>query len=150
MKRLSLLTVIAVLVFVGCNKGKDDAGGKPTANQGSAANGSPDGQNPVDTVLEKVNPGQTGKGQDEPTNPVGKIIRTPINSLFRAQDRIKAIQIDKQVQLDKLQNGPYKDAQDYINRVLTPLQIKLPDLGPGERFVFDPETDQLFVEKPAQ
>ena len=56
-------------------------------------------------VREAVKPGQHGKGRDPISDPIAKIIREPINSYFRAQDRIKALQIKRQG-VTKAVNGP--------------------------------------------
>lgn len=173
--RIQCLTAAcSVALLIGCGGESDNTDGVQTDNTASQTNGpttdstqtdnaasqtngtatdaehdATDGGNADDVVREEVNPGQTGHAPPKDQDAVTKIIRQPLDSYLSAQDRIKQGQIKRQADLDELQNGPFKDAEDYINRVLTPLGIELPELPAGQKYVYDSEKEQLMVEKPA-
>lgn len=143
-----LVAACSVALLIGCG-GESDSSNKPGTDKPAPNVSGPPADGATDNVVrEAVKPGQSG--HEPPKNPdaITKIIRQPLDSYLSAQDRIKQFQIKKQADLDELQNGPFKDADDYIARVLKPIGITLPALPAGQKYVYDAEQDQLMVERP--
>ncbi len=93
-------------------------------------------------VRRKAAPGVTGKG-----NYGGGIITTPVSVYFRAQERIIFnIQIPEALKLYKATNehAP-KSHQEFMEKVIKANQITLPELRPGDRYLYDPQKEELFV-----
>ena len=98
---------------------------------------------PPNTVQEKAQPGVTGKGQDYGTGP----IVTPVAVYFRTGERIVFnIQIPHSLKNYTALNGPPKTHKEFMEKVIK--GIALPELPQGHRYLFDPETQELMVERP--
>lgn len=98
------------------------------------------------TVREKADVGAGRKGHYREG-----IITTPLSVYWRAQERIAfQVQIPHALQLYKATNGHYPRTQEeFVNEILTPNGVKLPELPQGHRYVYDPEKGELLVEHPA-
>jgi len=81
-----------------------------------------------------------------------KSIIVPARAYFRARERIAfEIQIPKAMKLYKALNGRApRDQKEFMEQIIKANQIKLPELRAGERYVYDPKTEQLMVERPAR
>ena len=104
--------------------------------------------NTENVVRVPFDPGKTDHVPRKDRGAIAKMILYPLDGYWTARGAARKIQIMSQARTEKALNGPFKDAQDYINRVFKPVQMKPPELRPGERFVFDQKTDQLMIEGP--
>lgn len=80
------------------------------------------------------------------------IYRTPVSVYFRAAERIIFnIQIPKEMQLYKAINGKAPQShEEFMEKIIKPAQIPLPTLPAGERYIYDPEKEELFIEQSAR
>jgi hypothetical protein len=77
------------------------------------------------------------------------IITTPVSTIFRAEEMIAfKIQIPQAMNLFKAENnrGP-KTHEEFMEKIIKANMIPLPELPEGQRFLFDPKTQQLMVEQ---
>jgi hypothetical protein len=75
---------------------------------------------------------------------------TPAKAFFSAKERIVFdIQVPEALKLYKASEGeaPKSDAE-FMEKIIRANQIKLPQLPPGHKYVYDPATEQLMVERP--
>src|SRR4029450_3139983 len=75
---------------------------------------------------------------------------TPAKAYFAAKERIGfEIQFPSQYQIYKAMTDDVpKDFDDLKAKVLDPYMIKLPELTPGAKYIWDAATEQLLVERP--
>lgn len=78
------------------------------------------------------------------------IIVTPAKTLFAAKERIAFdIAVPQALAIYKAVNGDGPKTHDeFMQKVIGENQIQLPQLPPGHRYVYDPTTEQLMVERP--
>ncbi len=97
-------------------------------------------------VRERAGLGATGKGDYRPG-----ILTTPLSVYFRAQERIVfESQIPHAMRLYHATNGRYPASwEEFEREILVPNGIRLPQLPPGHKYHYDPQTGQLMIEKPA-
>lgn len=83
----------------------------------------------------------------------GGIITEPVRQYWRAPQMVAFdIQIPHAMNIYKGlhdNQGPASH-EEFMKEIIEANQIKLPQLPPGEKYVFDPETQQLMVERPAK
>lgn len=105
---------------------------------------------PVATVQEKagVGSGKKGRSLDQHEG----IIVTPAKTLFAAKEKIKfEIEIPHALQLyEALEGSAPKTHEEFMEKVIQANNIALPELPEGHKYVYDPMTKTLMVEKPAQ
>jgi hypothetical protein len=80
------------------------------------------------------------------------VITTPLDVYWRAQERITFnIQIAENMKLFKAMNDNKAPAthEEFMQKIIKEGLIKLPDLPQGHRYVYDPQKEQLMVERPA-
>jgi hypothetical protein len=77
---------------------------------------------------------------------------TPAKAYFSVRERVVfEIQIPEAVKLFKATNGSGpKSHEDFMAQIVDANQIHLPELPPGQRYVYDPEKEELMVERPAR
>lgn len=111
-----------------------------TIVEGSAA------QPEAGMVREKAERGMGKKGQGYG----GGIITQPISTYFQTRDRVAfSVQIPHEMNLFKATNDRYpKDLDEFMNKIIKPAGIQLPELPDGHRYVYDPEKGELLVERP--
>ena len=106
-------------------------------------------ETPAKTVLEKagVGSGKKGRSLDQHEG----IIVTPAKTLFAAKEKIKfEIEIPHALQLyEALEGSAPKTHEEFMEKVIKPNMIQLPELPEGHKYVYDPATKTLMVEKPA-
>jgi hypothetical protein len=73
-----------------------------------------------------------------------------VATLFVARDRITfEIQIAGAMKNYKAVNGSApKTQEEYMEKIIKEHGVKLPQLPAGERYVYIPEKEELFVERP--
>ena len=108
--------------------------------QGSAAEAEPG------MVRQKARRGMGKKGQGYG----GGIITQPIATYFQTRQKITfSIQIPHQMKMFKAMNDRNpKDLDEYMNKIIKPAAIQLPELPQGHRYVYDPQKGELLVERP--
>lgn len=95
-----------------------------------------------------VGVGVKGRLLDDPK--LVQMIVTPARALFRTRERVVfEIQIPHALQLYEATNGRKpKSHEEFMQEIIQFNQIPLPELPPGQRYVYDPEQGELMVEKP--
>lgn len=81
------------------------------------------------------------------------MITVPVATLFRAKEMAAyRIQVPQALQLFKAMNdgnGP-KTHEEFMEKIIKANNIPLPELPDGQKYVYDPEKEELMVEKPRQ
>ncbi|MFO0913730.1 MAG: hypothetical protein U0795_12290 [Pirellulales bacterium] len=105
------------------------------------------GEGPVETVRAEAGVGKKGRGYG------GGMVSEPVRQYFRAEQRIIFdIQIPQAVQMYKAldPNGKGPQTQEAFLKMLSENEIPLPELPPGQRYVWDAKKQELMVERPAE
>jgi hypothetical protein len=78
------------------------------------------------------------------------IVVTPAKTLFTAKERIAfEIAVPHALSLFNASEGRNPEShEEFMENVITFNQIKLPELPPGHKYVYDPQTNELMVERP--
>ena len=80
----------------------------------------------------------------------GGMITEPIHQYFSIRERLAFDQITHAVDLYKATNGNApKSHEEFMTQIIKANGIALPKLPAGERYLYDPKTEQLMVERPA-
>lgn len=98
-----------------------------------------------------VGSGIKGRSLEKPG--VVRTIAEPAVALFRTKERLVfEVQIPHDLQIYKALNDGKAPAthDEFMQNIIQEYQIKLPALPPGHKYVYDPATEQLMVEKPAR
>jgi hypothetical protein len=105
-------------------------------------------ESPVERVKAEAGVGIRGRSLD----PYEGVIVTPVKAFFATRERIAFVaQFQHQYDIYKAMTGEVpKDFDELKAKVLDPYQIKLPQLPPGHRYVWDAEKEELQVERPRQ
>ena len=154
-KLLSFSLLIALLCLVGCSV-------KVTTKNSSADTPLPEviNENQVREEAapqEKQLPEQSKPKREEAKVGVGEkgrsygggIITEPASQYWKAKERIAFnIQIPKALQLFKATNGSAPKSHDeFMEKIIKAGRIELPKLPPGRRYIYDPKTEKLMVER---
>lgn len=115
------------------------ASGEPTV-------GAPSEDPNVDRVAAKRGVGKTGRIEGS-----GMVV-TPIKAYFLTKQRTELeIKLPHAMNLYKAEHGNFPKTQEEFMRDIIELnQIKLPELPAGHRYVYEPKTGELMVERPQQ
>lgn len=102
----------------------------------------------MEQVKVGVGVGLKGRSLDEYEGPVV----TPVKSYFAAKEKIAfEIQVPQAISLYKALNGSLPTTtEEFMAQVIKANQIKLPELPPGHRYLWNHETEELMVERPAK
>ena len=150
------MIAMLMLVAIGCNDGSNSRPAPPSnpAPDNAVSDPSMIPQDPTAvpsetasgavTVREKADVGVGEKGHDYPTGPIS----TPIQTLFRSQERIVFdIEIPHAMQIYKAEHDHAPQTEkEFMEEIVRANQIKLPQLPPGRRYVYDPAAERLMVE----
>lgn len=111
---------------------------------------SPVGGNPKDGNTVAAQPGVASQGRSLDGHE--GLLVTPVKVYFRAKEMaVFTIQVPGALQLYKANDPQGKAPQtheDYMTHVINANNIKLPMLPPGHKYVYDPKTEELMVERP--
>ncbi len=101
------------------------------------------------TVREKAAVGMGEKGRGYGGGIAG-IITTPIHVMFTAQETITLQRIDEATKYYRAEHDgqPPKTQDEFMDKIIKANNIRLPTLPQGERYVYDPKTGELMIEKP--
>ena len=93
----------------------------------------------------RVGVGKKGRGYG------GGIITEPIRQRFLLQDRLTLDQVKHAMKLYRAQDprgkGP-RSQEEFMEKIIHVNNLRLPELPRGERYVYDPKTEKLMVERP--
>lgn len=164
MKFLAWL-LLGVVAVSGCSGTAGDAVDAPSGSVGAK---SPATGPPPPPVLKQPEPvadtaqveaaervkaevGVGVKGQRLEDERLVQTIVMPAVALFRTQQRaVFEIQIPQAMNLYQASNGKKPDSEQvFFNEIIKANQIQLPELPPGQRYVYDPQRGELMVERPA-
>ncbi len=107
------------------------------AGQAQPAQG-PSGQEEMMTL--GANTGVQGQGYG------GGLITEPVHEFFSMRNLITWDQIKHDMDIwQAIHNRWPKNAQEFQKEILEPANIELPELPPGNRYVYDPKTGELMV-----
>lgn len=155
MKSAIVGSVCMLVAVAGCGESKPPAPQKPASAFDYAA--------PANTTVTPVQPAAPPQPTTEQVPAqvgVGKkghgygggIITEPVHQYFAAKERIAfEIQLPEALKLYKAlhdDKGP-KTHEEFMKEIVDAGQIKLPELPEGHRYVYDPKTEQLMVERPS-
>ena len=132
------LAILAAVVCVGCTP-SESVPGTPGVAQPPEA--------PQNVERETAGVGVGRKREDLGPG----FITTPINVYLGIRERLAfEAQIPKQMQLYKAmhEGKAPADMEEYMNEIIKPCGIELPELRRGHRYVYDAEAGQLMVERP--
>jgi hypothetical protein len=148
MRKLRSLLIAIFPVFLlavaGC--------GKPTGSSTATAPQAP--QAPVAPQMEQVaagvGVGEKGRRLDQ--DHVVDAIAQPAKSLFAVEERLTFnVQIVQALNFFKSSEGRApKDHDEFMQKIIQPNNIQLPELPAGQRYVWDPATEKLMVERPVE
>jgi hypothetical protein len=98
---------------------------------------------PTTVVTAEAGVGAQGRGYG------GGLITEPIRQRFRAEQQIIFNQIKQAIDLYKATNGNApRSHEEFMEQVVQANGIALPELPPGERYLYDPAREELMVERP--
>jgi hypothetical protein len=129
----------------------DDLAAPVSAPQATAPQQGPTATPPVATppaaaptqVVAEGGVGKQGQGYG------GGIITEPIKQRFVIEQRLIFDQITHAINLYKATNGNApKSHEEFMEQIIQANGIALPELPAGQTYIYDPETEQLMVERP--
>ena len=133
--------------------GVDELAGEPA---GKAANDTAEAGDPEEAAAPKTPPpaapmkkAEVGVGKKGHYGGQG-IIKTPVSVYFRAAERIIFnVEIPNNMKLYKAMNNNKGPAthEEFMEKIIKAGQIDLPDLPAGERYIYDPKKEELFIEQ---
>ena len=91
-----------------------------------------------------VGVGKKGRGYGQ------GVIATPAATLYAVREKmVFQAQIPQAMNLFKAENDRApKDHQEFMEKIIKANNIHLPELPEGDRYRYDPKTEQLMVESP--
>ena len=107
----------------------------------------------ADTSVTERTPAEAGVGRQgrslDDVEGVGNVVAQPAKSLFAARERLVfEVQIPQALDLFKATNGRGPQThEEFMSQIVQANQIRLPDLPEGQRYVYDPQQEQLMVER---
>lgn len=108
------------------------------------------GEDDTVTVKAEVGVGSKGSSYAKPTGGPMDIITVPIAAHFRARESISFKHIDHAMNLYKAENdgnGPTSH-EEFMDKIIRANGIMLPQLFPGQEYMYDPKDGVLKVRKP--
>jgi hypothetical protein len=101
-------------------------------------------QNPG-TAREKAAVGMGEKGRGYGSD----MITMPVKAMWTAKEKIVLDQMHHALDLYKASQGHApKTQQEFMDRIIKENHLQLPTLPAGHRYVYDPDTEELMVERP--
>jgi hypothetical protein len=117
-----------------------------------AGTGTPAGPGAAERVTADVGVGQRGRSLDKYEGGIERTIVEPARTLFAVRERmVFSTQIPQAMQLYKATHGqgPATE-QQFFQEIIQANNIRLPELPAGQRYVYDPASEELLVERPAR
>lgn len=151
MKRSLFVSVLPLLLIVGCNDGGAPAPSTapPITSVSPPAGGGPPKPvpPPAPPVQEKASEDLTKKGIA--ADKMGKgVLATPASMYLRIPDRAAFLAVEQAMNLYKGANGALpKTHEDFMREVIEANNIRLPELPDDSRYVYVPAEEQLMIER---
>ncbi len=103
---------------------------------------------PPNANLEKAQAGVGKQGRNYGGGAIMAPVTVPVATYFQARDRITFdIRVADGMRLYKATNGTApKTHEEFMEKIIKEGQIKLPDLPPGDRYIYVPAREELCVE----
>jgi hypothetical protein len=122
------------------------------AGPSTTAGIAPPADAPVERVAAEAGVGQRGRSLDQYQGAVERTIVEPARTLFAVRERlIFSTQIPQAMQLYKATHGRGPASEDeFMREIIQANNIRLPELPAGHRYVYDPASQELLVERPAR
>jgi hypothetical protein len=100
----------------------------------------------TERVAAAVGVGRKGRGYEE------GMVTTPVATLFAVKEKLAfEIMIPHALELYKATEGHAPEShEEFMEKIVKFNQIQLPALPPGHRYVYDPKSERLMVERPRQ
>lgn len=138
---LSAVLVSLLLALVGCKE--------PTGKNTESENDTETTQ-PQERERVKAEPGVAKQGRV-----IGDkegIIRTPVKALINTKQRaVFEFQVKPAVQLYEAEHGfKPKSHDEFMEKIIKPNNIELPELPEGHEYVWDPDEGELMVDRPVE
>ncbi|NLX98822.1 MAG: hypothetical protein GXY83_21910 [Rhodopirellula sp.] len=142
----SVVVAIAVSVVAGSGCGDYQPAAVPPPAAPAPATAPPATVAQPEMVREEADVGVGKKGRDYGPG----LVTTPIATYFAAREKITfQIQIPDAMRLYKASNGHApKTEEEFMEQIIKPNRINLPELPEGHRYLYDPQAEQLMVEHP--
>ena len=100
-----------------------------------------------DPNLVKAEPGVGKQGQDYGGGALMAPITTPVREFFGMRDRVNFDMIKHDMDIYHAIHNRYpKDTEEFQKEIIEPGNRDLPELPPGNHYVYDPKTGELFVQ----
>ena len=104
-----------------------------------------------DPNLKKAEAGVGKQGQDYGGGALMAPITTPVREFFGMRDRINLDMITNDMKVyQAIHNRFPKDWDEFQKEIIEPGNRQLPELPPGNRYVYVPKTGELFVQHGGQ
>lgn len=102
----------------------------------------------TERVEAKAGVGAKGRSLDEHEG----VYVTPAKTLFTVREKvIFEIEVPNALKLYEATNGnPPRTHEEFMSQVIEANGVRLPELPAGQRYVWDPETKELMVERPVR
>jgi len=144
---------LAIALIVGCSpepeivplKQSKQHATSPTLQQPPAPKKKVDQKLPPEPNRVKATAGVGKKGRDYGTGPIA----TPVAAYFSAKERLVFdVQVAHAMKIYRATHGHGPRTQEeFMKNVVKRNMIKLPELPEGDRYFYDPESQELMVEK---
>ena len=143
-----LLTGSLLLPLAGC-------GGSPeedVTDTGAAQEPAESASGETERVAADVGVGVKGRSLDGYKGGVEGVIAAPAQQYFKVkEDLVFNAQVKPAIQLFKATHGKGPESHEqFMAEIIKKNGIQLPPLPEGQSYVYDPETEQLMVERPVQ
>jgi hypothetical protein len=138
--KINMALLLGIIAVAGCEPPPKKTAPAPVSEQ-------PMQPAPTEQVEAGVGVGVKGRSLDEYE---GAVV-TPAKSYFAVKERVVfEIQIPRAMQLYEASNDGKapQSHEEFMQKIVEENQIALPKLPEGHRYVYDPQTKQLMVERP--
>jgi hypothetical protein len=100
-------------------------------------------------VKADVGVGKRGRSLDDYDSGVEAVIAGPAKAYFGFREKaVFQIQIPQAMQFFKAAQGRApKSHEEFMSQIIEANSIRLPELNPGTKYVYDPEKEELMVER---
>ncbi|MEM8681446.1 MAG: hypothetical protein AAGF97_19035 [Planctomycetota bacterium] len=79
----------------------------------------------------------------------GGIVSEPIHAYFRTGQRIQFLQMEKGMkEFRAIHDRLPESHEEFMEKIIEEYGVTLPELPPGESYVYDPEQGELMVQRP--
>lgn len=147
----SLLALLLCLILTGCQPPPPvpvAGGGPPAPPAPPAAPQAPVVAPPVETEQVKAEQGVGIKGRS--LDEYEGVVVTPAKTLFAVRERIAfEIEVPQALAFFNAMEGRNPEShEEFMEKIIEFNKIELPKLPPGHKYLYDPERNELMVERP--